>query len=154
VDSRWLGDPARERAHLSRMTPTLQHQPVRSVPSPRKALAAAAWVVSVPLALMFIMAGASKLRGVPMMVGLFEAIGIGQWFRYLTGSLEILGAALLFVPRLSGVGALTLAGVMLGAIATHLFIVGGSIAMPVALLVGALFVAYVRRDRVLALLGR
>ena len=106
------------------------------------------------LALMLVMAGTSKLRGVPMMVGLFEAIGVGQWFRYVTGGLEVLGAALLFVPRLSGIGALTLAGVMVGAIATHLFIVGGSIAVPLALLVAALFVAYVRRDRVLALLGR
>lgn len=121
---------------------------------PSKALNIAAWVVSGPLALMMIMAGTNKLRGVPMMVGLFEAIGIGQWFRYLTGGLEVLGAALLFIPRLSGVGGTLLAGVMAGAIATHLFIVGGSFALPLALLVAAAFVAYVRRDRTLALLGR
>jgi len=137
------------------MTPTLHDQTLSSsTPSPRKALSTAAWVISVPLALMMLMAGTSKLRGVPMMVGLFEAIGIGQWFRYLTGGLEVLGGALLFVPRLSGLAALTLAGVMLGAIATHIFIVGGSFALPAALLAAALFVAYVRRDRVLSLLGR
>lgn len=118
-----------------------------------KTLSTAAWVVSVPLALMLLMAGTSKLRGVPMMVGLFEAIGVGQWFRYVTGALEVLGAALLFVPRLSGVGATLLAAVMAGAIATHLFIVGGSIAIPLALLLAAAFVAYARRDRTLALLG-
>jgi uncharacterized membrane protein len=32
------------------------------------------------------------------MVGLFDAIGIGQWFRYLTGGLEVLGAVALLVP--------------------------------------------------------
>jgi putative oxidoreductase len=103
---------------------------------------------------MMIMAGLGKLRGDPMMVGLFETIGIGQWFRYLTGGLEVAGAVLLFVPRLSGVGATALAGVMAGAIATHLFIIGGSFAVPLALLLAAAFVAYVRRDRTLALLQR
>lgn len=33
----------------------------------------------------------SKLAGAPAMVGLFDTIGIGQWFRYLTGSLEVSG---------------------------------------------------------------
>jgi putative oxidoreductase len=135
------------------MNNTLQTQAAVN-PSPRKALSIAAWAISVPLAAMLVMAGTSKLRGVPMMVGLFEAIGVGQWFRYVTGFLEVLGAGLLFVPRLSGVGATLLAAVMVGAIATHIFIVGGSFAVPLALLVAALFVAYVRRDRTLALLGR
>lgn len=121
---------------------------------PSKALNIAAWIVSVPLAAVMLMAGFSKLRGVPMMVGLFETIGIGQWFRYLTGSLEVAGALLLFFPRLSGVAATALAGVMAGAIATHLFIVGGSFALPLVLLVAAAFIAYVRRDRTLALLKR
>jgi uncharacterized membrane protein YphA (DoxX/SURF4 family) len=136
------------------MNHTLQNQTASATPSPRKALSIAAWIVSVPLALMLISAGTAKLRGVPMMVGLFEVIGIGQWFRYLTGALEVAGAAVLFVPRLSGVGALTLAGVMVGAIATHIFIVGGSFLVPALLLLTALFVAYARRDGIRALLGR
>lgn len=134
------------------MNTTMHTQTVETT-RPSKALNIAAWVLSGPLALMMIMAGTSKLRGVPMMVGLFEAIGVGQWFRYVTGGLEVLGAALLFVPRLSGVGATLLAGVMAGAVATHIFIVGGSFVVPLTLLAAAAFIAYVRRDRTLALLG-
>jgi putative oxidoreductase len=131
------------------MNTTLQ---TTSTVKPQKALNIAAWVATVPLAAMMIMAGISKLRGVPMMVGLFDTIGIGQWFRYLTGGLEVGGALLLFVPRLSGVGATVLAGVMAGAIATHLFIIGGSFAVPLVLLLLAAFIAYARRDRTLALI--
>ncbi len=135
------------------MNSTVPHNTLETA-RPGRALSTAAWVVSVPLSLMLLMAGTSKLRGVPMMVGLFEAIGVGQWFRYVTGALEVAGAVLLFVPRLSGAAATLLAGVMAGAIATHLFIVGGSFAVPFALLLAAAFIAYVRRDRTLALLGR
>src|SRR5882672_12915369 len=63
------------------------------------------WVLQIAAAGMFLMVGFLKLSGDPQLVGLFEAIGLGQWFRYLTGSLEVLGAVLLLVPRLSGLGA-------------------------------------------------
>ena len=32
-------------------------------------------------------------------VGLFRQIGLGQWFRYFTGAVEILGGVLVLVPR-------------------------------------------------------
>ena len=119
-----------------------------------KGVNVASWVVQVLAALMFIMAGSSKLRGAPEMVGLFEAVGVGQWFRYLTGSLEVLGAVLLLVPKLSGFGAALLVPVMVGAVATHLFIVGGSPAAAVVLLLGTAFVAWARRDQLTAALAR
>ena len=102
---------------------------------------------------MFLMVGFSKLSGDPQMVGLFDAIGLGQWFRYLTGSLEVLGAILLLIPRLSGLGALLLVGVMLGAVATHLFIVGGSPLMAIILLIVTGFIAWGRRQRTMNLLA-
>ena len=49
----------------------------------------ALWLVQIALAGMFLLAGGSKLLGAPEMVGLFDAIGIGQWFRYLTGFIEV-----------------------------------------------------------------
>ena len=91
------------------------------------------WVLQIGAAGMFLMVGFLKLSGNPQLVALFEAIGIGQWFRYLTGSLEVAGAILLLIPRTSGLGALILVGTMLGAVATHLFIVGGSPLMAIIL---------------------
>src|SRR5258705_2846422 len=91
------------------------------------------WVLQIAAAGMFLMVGFLKLSGNPQLVGLFQAIGIGQWFRYLTGTLEVGGAILLLIPRVSGLAALMLFGVMVGAVITHLFIVGGS-AMPAIIL--------------------
>jgi uncharacterized membrane protein YphA (DoxX/SURF4 family) len=72
------------------------------------------------------MAGGTKLAGADMQIALFEQIGLGQWFRYITGRLEVLGALLLLVPTTAAMGAALLAPTMVGAMATHLFLIGGS----------------------------
>jgi putative oxidoreductase len=111
------------------------------------------WILQIAAAGMFLMAGFSKLVGNEQMVGMFEAIGIGQWFRYLTGALEVAGAILLLIPRTSGLGALMLAGVMAGAVMTHLFIIGGSPLMAIILLVVTGVVAWGRRQRTMNVLA-
>jgi putative oxidoreductase len=111
------------------------------------------WVLQVAAAGMFLMAGFLKLSGDAQLVGLFEAIGVGQWFRYLTGALEVVGAFLLLIPRTGGLGALMLAGVMVGAVVTHVFIVGGSSLMATILLVVTGVVAWGRRRRTMNLLS-
>jgi uncharacterized membrane protein YphA (DoxX/SURF4 family) len=87
------------------------------------------------------------------MVVLFEAIGIGQWFRYVTGLIEVVSAVGLLVPALAPFGALLLASTMVGAIATHLFIVGGSPALPGVLLLGLSVVVWARREQLSAVLS-
>src|SRR5712664_2576782 len=111
------------------------------------------WVLQIAAAGMFLMVGFLKLSGNAQLVGLFEAIGLGQWFRYLTGALEVAGALLLVIPRTSGLGALMLAGVMTGAVVTHVFIVGGSPLMAMILFVVTGVVAWGRRQRTMHLLA-
>jgi len=111
------------------------------------------WVLQIAAAGMFLMVGFLKLSGNAQLVGLFEAIGLGQWFRYLTGTLEVAGAFLLLIPRTSGLGALILGGVMTGAVVTHVFIVGGSPLMAIILLVVTGVVAWRRRQRTMNLLA-
>jgi hypothetical protein len=81
------------------------------------------------------------------MVDMFHKIGFGQWFRYLTGSLEVTGAVLLLLPRTAAIGGWLLAAVMLGAIGTHLLIIDGSPVPAVVLLVLAITVAWNRSRR-------
>lgn len=109
------------------------------------------WILQIALAAMFVMSGLSKLTAAVAMVALFDAIGIGQWFRFVTGSLELLAAILLLIPAWSGAGATILVAVMTGAVITHLFVVGGSAAVPFALLVAATLVAWGRWERITAL---
>jgi uncharacterized membrane protein YphA (DoxX/SURF4 family) len=64
----------------------------------------ALWLTQIALAGMFFLAGGLKLAGVPMMVALFDAIGVGQWFRYVTGSIEVVSAVALLVPAWAAFG--------------------------------------------------
>jgi len=100
------------------------------------------WGVRILLALAFGAAGAAKLAGVPQMVQVFDAIGFGQWFRIVTGVVELAGAALLLVPATGFFGGVLLLATMVGAVGTHLVLIGGS-PLP-ALVLGALaaFVAW------------
>jgi uncharacterized membrane protein YphA (DoxX/SURF4 family) len=79
-----------------------------------------AWVLCVLVACEFLYAATLKVMSVPMEVQTFAVIGWGQWFRYFTAVLEILGAIGLLFPQRSRRSALLLALVMLGAITFHL----------------------------------
>jgi uncharacterized membrane protein YphA (DoxX/SURF4 family) len=91
-----------------------------TVATPRKVLIIALWTLQVLVALAFVAAGSGKLLGSRDMIALFDALGVGQWFRYVTGSLEVLGAFLLILPGKTAFGAVLLACVMAGAVAAHL----------------------------------
>lgn len=112
------------------------------------------WVAQILLALAFLGAASGKLLGKPEMVGLFEAIGIGQWFRYVTGLLEATGAVLIVVPRTKFFGAALLGTVMVGAVLTHLFILHNAPTAPAVLLVVVGIVAWGRRESLKPVLTR
>lgn len=84
------------------------------------------WGVRILLALVFGAAGIAKLVGVQQMVQIFDAIGFVHWFRYLTGAVEFTGAVLLLVPATGFFGGLMLTVTMVGAVATHLALIGGN----------------------------
>ena len=109
------------------------------------------WIVRGLLALAFAGAGGAKLYGVPMLVEEFQHIGAGQWFRYVTGTLELLGAILILVPSLAAFGAVLLICIMIGATVTHLFLIGGSPVPALVLLALSAIVAYAKRDQVASL---
>jgi putative oxidoreductase len=113
----------------------------------RRVLSIALWALQALLTIMFAMAGLAKVFGDPAMVEMFATIGIGQWFRYVVGALEIAGAVGVLVPRLSGLAALGLLCLMAGATLTNLFVLGASPLLPLVLLAVSALVAWVRRQR-------
>ena len=123
-----------------------------AIPRGRVALVAL-WLTQIAVAAMFLFAGGLKLTGAPEMVGLFNTIGIGQWFRYVTGSIEVVSAVALLVPSSAAFGALLLIPTMVGAVFTHLFIVGGSAVPATVLLTGSLAIAWARRDQLASALS-
>jgi uncharacterized membrane protein YphA (DoxX/SURF4 family) len=103
------------------------------------------WILQSLAAVVFLLAGGAKLAGAAVTIVAFDEIGIGQWFRYVTGGLEVICALLLLILRAAAIGAALLAATMLGAIVTHRFIIGGSPAIAIALLVIMSIVAWKRR---------
>jgi putative oxidoreductase len=103
------------------------------------------WCLQALLALAFLAAGGSKLAGAQEMVELFNAIGVGQWLRYLTGGIEVLCGLALLVPGVASLAALCLALTMLCATATHLFVIGGSALPAIVLMALSAAVAWWRR---------
>jgi putative oxidoreductase len=125
-----------------------------SIQSGRPTRRIGVWALQGLVAAAFLAAGSAKLAGIPFMVDLFQQIGLGQWFRVVTGAVEVAGAVALLIPGLASVGALWLGGTMVGAVATHLFVLHTS---PVpAIVLGLLNTAilYLRRDELVALLHR
>jgi putative oxidoreductase len=127
---------------------TTAHDPSSLSPARRplsKGLNITCWVLQFLTAFALVMAGGSKLASAPAMVEMFAKVGAGQWFRYLTGTLEVIGAVALLVPRATFYGAALLSTVMIGATFTHLVIVGGSPIPALILLLIVGTVAWFRR---------
>jgi putative oxidoreductase len=103
------------------------------------------WILSGLAALAFLGAGGGKLAGAAAMVELFDKVGLGQWFRYFTGLLEVAGAIGLLISRYAFYAAILLAIVMVGAIIAHLTVLGTSPAAPVVLLVLSGTIAWLRK---------
>jgi putative oxidoreductase len=117
----------------------------------------ALWMGQGLLAAFFLVATAiPKLVGQDTSVETFDDIGLGQWYRYFVGVCELAGAIGLVIPALSGLAALGLSVVMVGALFTQLFVLGEpALAItPVLLLVFLLLIAWGRWPETKALAAR
>ena len=125
----------------------------RASTAPRRTLNVALWALQVLVAVPFVAAGSGKLLGNPEMIALFDAVGIGQWFRYVTGALEVLGALLLIFPGLAAFGAVLLGVVMAGASVSHVTVLDAVPTAPLVLLALTALIAWGRRSQLARLLG-
>ena len=97
-----------------------------------------------------------KFTGAPESVYIFTKMGIEPWGRYASGVAELFAALLLLFPRTAWAGALLAAGVMFGAIGSHVTKLGivvqsdGGLLFALALvvLVCALVTAYIHRRQI------
>jgi uncharacterized membrane protein YphA (DoxX/SURF4 family) len=78
------------------------------------------WVILAITSLFFIMSGSQKLSGAEQMVILFRDLGYPVWFMFAVGTIEVIGAVLLLIPRTSLYSAAALSVLMAGAIISEL----------------------------------
>jgi putative oxidoreductase len=105
----------------------------------------AGWFFRACVMLAFLNIGWAKFGAAPNeWIGLFDRIGLGQWFRYATGVVEMLGGALFLFPRTCLLGSFLIGSAMIGAVIAHLTRLHDPFAsvIPLALLAGVLVVAF------------
>jgi len=106
--------------------------------------------IRVLLTLAFSAAGIAKLMGVTMMVETFDLVGVGQWFRYVTGVIEVGAAVLLWVPGLQAIAAGVLVCTMIGASIAHLTVLPSPIVPALVLGVLAAITLWANRGQLSA----
>ena len=104
------------------------------------------WALKLVLAALFLFTGGTKLAGLPAMVEVFERVGFGQMFRYLTGILEVGGAALLLWPPTIALGALLLTIVSVGAVLAQLLVLHEDVIHCIVLAVILAAVVWTQRE--------
>lgn len=106
------------------------------------------WALKILFGLAFLAAGGAKLAGVPMMAHEFDVVGLGQWFRYFTGTVEIAGAILLLAPKTSFYGAILLAMVCIGAFFAQLLRLHGDVIHAIVMALILAGIAWAQRGTV------
>ncbi len=82
------------------------------------------WIIRIVPAVILLQTLFFKFTASPESVYIFTTLGVEPWGRILSGIMELVAGILLVIPRLSIYGALIGAGVMAGAIVSHLFVLG------------------------------
>lgn len=78
------------------------------------------WVCRIVAAVILLQTLHFKFTGAAESVYIFTKVGLEPWGRYASGVVELFAAILLLFSRTTAVGALLAAGVMIGAIGSHL----------------------------------
>ena len=129
--------------------------------APTRTLVRISWVAQVVAAAILLQTLFFKFTGAPESRAIFETLGAEPWGRIGSGAIELIAALLLLWPGRAAVGALLTAGLMAGAIGSHLTKLGivvaddgGSLfALAVLTFSASLVVLWIRRGQ-LPLLAR
>lgn len=81
-------------------------------------------VVGLIAAIIFIQTLYFKFTGAPESIYIFETLGMEPWGRYASGIAELIASVLILIPKTTKYGALIGIAIMIGAIASHLTILG------------------------------
>lgn len=82
------------------------------------------WILRIVAAVIMLQTLYFKFSASEESVYIFSTLGVEPWGRIASGILELLAGILLLLPRTTVYGALIGAAVMIGAIASHIFILG------------------------------
>lgn len=120
------------------------------------------WIARILAALILGQTLFFKFSAAPESVALFSKLGAEPWGRIGSGVMELIACVLLLINSTAKYGGLLSAGVMAGAIASHLFVIGiesqgdGGYLFMLAwiVMISSLYIIWVNKDELLALIKK
>jgi hypothetical protein len=82
------------------------------------------WLLQIVVAVILLQTLFFKFTGAPESIYIFTTVGAEPWGRYGSGVMELIAAVLLLIPGTIAVGALLAVGVGVGAVFSHLTLLG------------------------------
>lgn len=82
------------------------------------------WILRIAVAIILLQTLYFKFTAAEESIYIFNALGVEPYGRIATGILELITAILILMPRTVLLGALLGSGIMVGAILSHLFVLG------------------------------
>jgi len=82
------------------------------------------WILKLVAAIIMLQTLFFKFSASAESVYIFSALGMEPWGRIGTGIAELIASVLILIPRTTLLGALMGIGIMLGAVVSHLFVLG------------------------------
>ncbi|MFZ4679138.1 MAG: DoxX family protein [Flavobacterium sp.] len=114
------------------------------------------WIIKLTAAVILLQTLFFKFSGANESIYIFETLGIEPYGRIGSGIVELIASILILIPRTTLLGALLGMGTMLGAIFSHLFVLGivvqndgGTLfALAVITLSCCLFLVFTQRNKI------
>jgi hypothetical protein len=109
------------------------------------------WILQLTVAGILLQTLFFKFTAAEESVYIFSTLGAEPWGRIASGVVELIASVLLLVPATAPIGALLTMGVMVGAIASHLLVLGIEVKGDGGLLFGLALTAFAASALVLAI---
>jgi uncharacterized membrane protein YphA (DoxX/SURF4 family) len=118
------------------------------------------WIVKLTAVIILLQTLYFKFTGAEESVYIFQTLGIEPYGRIGSGVVELIASILILIPRTTLLGALLGLGTMLGAIFSHIFVLGIEVkndggtlfVLAVITLISCLLLVYTDRNKILDLL--
>lgn len=120
------------------------------------------WVLRLTVAIILLQTLYYKFTGHPESVHIFSALGVEPWGRITLGIVELITAILILIPKTKILGIFNSFGIILGAIFSHLLVIGVNVendggtlfTLAVIVLICSSILLKLHKDEVLSLINK
>jgi uncharacterized membrane protein YphA (DoxX/SURF4 family) len=122
-----------------------------------KVIKSISWILQIIAAVIMLQTLRYKFTAHPVSVHIFSSLGMEPWGRIGTGIAELVAGILLLIPNLALYGALLGIGIMIGAVISHILVLGVEgrlFIMALVTLFCCLGIVWIKKDELVSLFNK